>query len=114
MVAFEKKFRSNWKFGFPFFDKYKFIFDHNSKTIGFFCPNGCSDLNGNVKQNNTDLRYIFIVLGIIIAAIFLFIIGIFIGKKCFEERKRKANELLDLYEYKNDNKNVKDSEKLNI
>ena len=115
LVAFEKKFRSTWKLGFPFFNKYKFIFEHNSKSIGFFCPNGCSDLNDNVKQNNTDLRYTFIVLGIITAVIFLLIIGIFIGKKCFEERKRRANELIDLYEYKQDNKNVKDdSEKLNI
>ena len=116
LVAFEKNYRSEWKLGFPFFDKYKFIFDHNSKSVGFFCPDGCSPLNGNnnIQQNNSNVKNILLIIGIILISSFILIIGIFIGKKLFEARKRRANELLDLYEYKGGDNAINDnSEKVN-
>ena len=56
LIYFEfNKFRSNWRFGFPFFKKYHFVFNHDSKLMGFKCPNGCSETNSNniyIKNNN--------------------------------------------------------------
>ena len=59
LIAFEYGFQSNWKFGFPFFKKYHFIFNHDSKIMGFYCPNGCSDNmedneNYNKSKDNID------------------------------------------------------------
>ena len=56
LIYFElSNFRTNWRFGFPFFKKYHFVFNHDSKLMGFECPNGCSETNGNnayIKDNN--------------------------------------------------------------
>ena len=54
LIAFEYDFRSSWKFGFPFFKKYKFIFNHDSKIMGFYNPNGFVDnmMDNNKKNNN--------------------------------------------------------------
>ena len=59
LIAFEYGFQSNWKFGFPFFKKYHFIFNHDSKIMGFYCPNRCSDNmedneNYNKSKDNID------------------------------------------------------------
>ena len=56
LIAFEYDFRSSWKFGFPFFKKYKFIFNHDSKLMGFYCPNGCPT-NENDDINNGKYNY---------------------------------------------------------
>jgi hypothetical protein len=106
LIAFEKEFRSTWKIGFPFFKKYKFIFDQKSKSVGFYCPDGCGDGgNSQIKENSFNYKKFFIILGIIIGAIIILIIGIFIGKTIFEVRKRRANELLEVYKYKEDQNN---------
>ena len=106
LIAFERVFRANWKIGFPFFKKYKFVFEHDSELMGFYCP-GCS-----FKESNFNAKNILIIFGIIIGAIFILIIGIFIGKKIYESRKKRANELLDLYEYKENIEINKVSEKI--
>lgn len=108
LIAFEKSFRANWKFGFPFFKKYKFIFDPDSELMGFYCP-GCSFI-----KSNFNIKTFLIIFGTIIGAIVILIIGIFLGKKIYEKRKKRANELLDLYEYnEKDNLEInKDSEKM--
>ena len=117
LIAFEKDIRNNWKFGFPFFKKYKFIFDQNSKLMGFYCPNGCSSNNPNGypshKESNFNIKKFLMIFGIVFGAIVILIIGIFIEKYIYEVRKAKANELLDLYEEKENQKLEvnKDSEK---
>ena len=56
LIYFElSNFRSNWRFGFPFFKKYHFVFNHDSKLMGFKYPDGCSESNNNnayIKNNN--------------------------------------------------------------
>ena len=155
LIVFECNYRSSWKFGFPFFKKYHFIFNHDSKIMGLYCPNGCPD---NIQENNLDVNNhnieknknkndneynnmnnnslemnnndenkdninikekksfnknkrknlnfnkIFIIFlgGILIVSIILFF-GILIGKKIFGVRKKKVNELLELYDYSVDN-----------
>ena len=114
LIAFTKEFRSTWKIGFPFFKKYKFIFDQESKSVGFYCPDGCADGNSQIKQNSFDYKKFFIIFGIIVGAIIILIIGIFIGKTIFEVRKKRANELLEVYEYKEDENNQITDEKEKI
>ena len=75
LIAFTKEFRSTWKIGFPFFKKYKFIFDQESKSVGFYCPDGCADGNSQIKQNSFDYKKFFIIFGIIVGAIIILIIG---------------------------------------
>ena len=54
LIAFEYEFRSDWKFGFPFFKKYHFIFNHDSKIMGFYCPDGCANNSPENNNNNND------------------------------------------------------------
>ena len=58
LIYFESSnYRSTWRFGFPFFKKYHFVFNHDSKLMGFKCPNGCSEENNNnayIKNNNIN------------------------------------------------------------
>lgn len=102
LIAFEKKFRPNWKFGYPFFKKYKFIFDFDLELIGFSCINGCQ--NTEMKESNYNFKKFIIILGNIFGSIVILLIGILLGKKLYEEKKARANELLDLYEYKENEK----------
>ena len=110
LIAFEKDIRKNWKFGFPFFKKYKFIFDQNSKIMGLYCPKGCS----TNKESSFDIKKFMMIFGIIFAGLVVLIIGICIGKYIYEVRKSKANELLDLYEEKeNENSETKNEKSEN-
>ena len=92
--------------GYPFFKKYKFIFDIDSKLIGFINPNGYPDDNKNIQESNFNVKKFLLIIGIIFIAIIILIIGIFIGKKLYEVRKARANELLDEYEYKENNDKI--------
>ena len=55
LIAFEYDFRGYWKLGFPFFKKYHFVFNHDTKMMGFLWPNGCTDSeNDNNEHNNNE------------------------------------------------------------
>ena len=89
---------NRWVIGKIFFRKYPTIFSPSNRLIGFYInPNeGIIDSlndNGNENKNNFDKIYIYIII-VIVALIFTGI-GIFIGKKLFFQKKRKANELVD-------------------
>ena len=52
LIVFEyQAYWNEWIFGFPFFKKYSFVFNHDSKLIGFKCPNGCT-INENESNTN--------------------------------------------------------------
>ena len=122
-----------WKFGFPFFKKYKFIFNQDSKIIGFqnynqdphnieynetiinktIINSDENKKNGKKeeKYNNTYNKSISKIISIIfLSVIFLVILalflGVFIGRKIFGIRKKKVNELLELYDYSSKDKNT--------
>ena len=102
--------------GLPFYQKYRLVFNFDSKTIGFYNqdPNiNNIDANENInddnnnqnKENNisNESNYKRIILEIFICA-FLILVAFFIGKKINEQRKKRANELKDdNYEYILDN-----------
>ena len=91
---------TDWVLGAPFLSKYLFVFDSDSKEIGFYSPNiydNIEEETKNYKINNSIGDYILkIIIGFV-----LIIIGIFIGKKLFGlRRKLRANELEEKFEYK--------------
>lgn len=111
LVIFDYKNSDVWKFGYPFFKKYNFVFNHDAKIMGFTnsnIDNNISyDKNMTGKKMNSKIVFI-IILGVILIAVAILLFGILIGKKIFSVRKVKVNELLELYDYKS-----KDSEKQN-
>ena len=111
--------------GLPFYQKFRLVFNFDSKTIGFY--NNYLDIDIeeeddiNKNQNNTDTNsnksntnnYLRIIIEIFVCLV-LIIIAFFIGKKINEQRKKRANELSDNnYEYiceNNKNENNKESD----
>ena len=64
LVIFDYKTRDDWKFGYPFFKKYNFIFNHDSKIMGFnyqdlSLNNDLGDIindnNRNKEKSNSDI-----------------------------------------------------------
>ena len=79
-----------------FIRKYLFIFNIDSKTIGFYnkrLENAFNEREGSVSLFNK-------LMGIFIILIACFI-GFFLAKKIYEQaRKRRLNEIIEQYEYK--------------
>jgi len=108
LIIFDYSQRNYWKFGLPFFKKYKFIYNYDSKTIGFF-NNKNNNINeeNNINNNNffkSNGMLILIIVLILLLVLLLIFIGILIGKKLYQARKIRTNELPDLYEYNSINK----------
>ena len=88
-------FTYTWTLGRPFSLKYNFIFNPDIKKLGFYVK---SDSN-NSGENNAWKYAVYIILIIVLIAIFV-ILGIFLGKKIYGlKRKIRANEMDDDYEY---------------
>lgn len=88
-------FTYTWTLGKPFSLKYNFLFNPDIKKLGFYVK---SDSN-NSGENNTWKYAVYIILIIVLIAIFV-ILGIFLGKKIYGlKRKIRANEMDDDYEY---------------
>ena len=134
LIIFPDDHALQWIFGIPFLKKYQFIYDYDSYTIGYYINYYENNLiedkgdnthnnqnnqnlqnknNTNIMNNNSsniNLKYLiplFIILGTLLVSI-----GILIGKKIYEKRKRKANELKDDdYEYFSDDNNNSNDDK---
>lgn len=87
-----------WYIGFSFLKKYQFVFNQDSKTIGFYNPDLEIETNSNSKSSSS--KYILYIIIFISWIIFIFI-GFFIGKYFYKKykTKKRANELDDNYEY---------------
>ena len=96
-----------------FLRKYLFVFNIDSKSIGFY--------NYYLEFNEKKLNSISLIYKLIGALIILIacIVGFYLAKKIYEQtRKRRLNEIIEQYEYKshdvddinyddnNDNKNL--------
>ena len=97
-----------WILGEPIFKKYQFIFNKNSKRIGFYT-------NINSDKNNNDLSFwkknkwyiILIILLVILCGALVYILYMFWKRK--PKRKIMANELDDEFDYStNSNKLVEE------
>lgn len=133
LIIFDTNYNYLWKFGIPFLKKYNFIYNHDSKLLGFNCSKNSSDIRYEKKKNNNesiikdiekkvDINnlqnknigmkiFLIIFLSIVFIILLVLFFGIYIGKKIFGIRKTKVNELLELYDYSSNQKN---SDKIKI
>ena len=96
-IIFKDYHSTTWELGSPFISKYLFIFNSDSKEIGFYSINDKKIDDIKINNNKTFVNFIQkIIIGFL-----LIIIGIYIGKKLFGlRRKLRANELEEKFEYK--------------
>ena len=107
---------NNWYLGLPFLRRYQFIFNYDSKTIGFYNDkikdgaNKKNDTNNEIDLNNNSNIRLYIEISVIIILVLLIIAAFVVGKKMNDKRKKRANELNDdNYEYfSKDNKGEND------
>ena len=101
-----------WSFGTIFLKKYPFLFDYDKKSISFINIYNNTNINNLEKKNNNEIKSKFESFWSFIKSISIIIgilIGIFIGKKIWDKnRKRRANELIDNFQYEahEDKKNL--------
>ena len=104
---------SFWYLGIPFYYAYQLVFNYDSKTIGFYMSKNKNEvINENNKTNNMvnekeengKSRSITRTLLEILFGLCLVFAAYFSGKKINEQRKKRANELEDDYEYYSNNK----------
>ena len=90
-----------WYLGLPFYYSNQYVFNYDSNTISIYDQN--KTINSTKKKNKKEDKKNFsgglrITLEVIIGLL-LVVIAYFIGKKINEQRKKRANELNDNYEY---------------
>ena len=90
--------KNGWIFGQPFFKKFNFTINLDENWVGFYNPDKPiikkEDNNKNNPRNNKTRKIIIII------SLVLFVIGLalgmfFLGKKMKNDRKKRANELMD-------------------
>ena len=115
-----------WILGKIFLRKYNARFCPSSRMIGFYIkPNGGAVNKTQIKEekkieekinnNNKESFFsteIFGYIKIIIIALIFTCLGLYIGKKIFFPRRKRANELIDDY-YQYDSKSNKNNDKEN-
>ena len=105
LIVFDKHSNYPWKFGKLFMQKYFFNFDLDSRIIGFYNEINDSDsqkeeTKDNNNSNHSALLWILWVVLLIITGVGCFLLGRIIYNK---NRKKRANELEDDFEYKQKN-----------
>ena len=94
-----EKEKDEYNIGTILLKKYNIIFDPESKKLSilkFYKKNQIFNSKKNI--------YISIVITLLLSAILFCFIGIKCGKKLYQTRKKKANELNDEYDYSSINK----------
>ena len=116
-LIINNRYISRWVFGSIFLRKYQFVFNTDSKTIGYYKSmnyykndfiynnsinknaNINTNINTNEKKENNKKYILYIIIGIlfILFSILFIILGIFIQRKCLNyRRKKRVNELEDV------------------
>ena len=114
LIIFEYESNNKiWKLGEPFLSKFKFVFNPDQKTIGFYNPN-LPKIDNDVyiknqigndneeiydKEKSINKSYLWEYIISIAIIIVLFVIAIFLGKKLHKVRKKRPNELEDSFDY---------------
>ena len=104
-----KPYYSDWLLGSVFLRKFQFIFNEDSKTIGYYryFPQNYEDNNkGSLLDTNgsKNIKTIFIFIAVIIVSFLLVFFGMIIQRKYFNKnRKIRANELEENFSYEGRN-----------
>ena len=114
LVVFPQDYNFDWELGTPFLRKYQFVYDFENKLIGYYNDKYKKDDYNNdddYENNNGDKKknywkYIGYITLIIILSSILISLGFYLGKKVYQIRKKRANELNDDYEYKENDNNI--------
>ena len=88
LITFGNYNADYWVLGKLFLKKYKIIFDIDKKTIGFY-----SD-DKNKQKGIGFVWFLVFILGIVILGLIYFVY-----KKSIFQRKKRANEIFDEYDY---------------
>ena len=114
LVVYNSYGQNIWHFGKIFMKKYPFVFDYDKKTISFvniYNINKSDNDQDNAPEmggNEYSFKDYFKIIIIIILIILCIIVGVFIGRMLwYKNRKKRANELEDDYEYSDDKTNNK-------
>ena len=108
LVIFHNLENNYWNLGNIFMRKYQFAFDFGNKQIEYY--HNRNKIEGIIDENDTNdknskhineiLKYIGIICLSVIIVFLLIFLGFILGKKIYKVRKKRANELVDNYEYK--------------
>ena len=90
----------DWHLGKPFLRKYSFLMNQDSNIVAFYKRKEKVNDSDNNNQNNN--RILLIIL-IVICTIILLILGIFIGKYIFQDKKKHKNIIDEDYDYTSKN-----------
>ena len=108
-ILFGRQNNNIWYLGKPFSLKYKFIFNPETKQIGFYTKYYSKENKSSKKNYSIVIKIVVIIL--------LSILGVKLGQMLYGmKRKKRANELNDDYDYiidENKNKNNKDEFAIN-
>ena len=118
LIVFDKNKIYNLKtdkfiLGMNFFEKYQFEFDNDRKIIRYYYKN--EDMNkdkidGVYHENRLNYKIIIIIILIILFGILLFVFGMLFQRKIIQiPRKKRANELIDDFEYMSKKEEVDDN-----
>ena len=91
----------NWIFGIPFIKKFNPVFDQENKFIGFYKKYLTENL---IKNNNNNKNNNLLIINIILLLLILFLLVYNICNYLKKNRKLRANELEDNYNYFSDKK----------
>ena len=96
-----------WYLGQPFYKKYTFSLNFDSKTIGFYIKKEKDNDKGKEQNNTTINKKLLLVILIsveVVIIIVLVTLSIIYYKKLRDNRKNRVNEINDTYEYIPENK----------
>ena len=116
-IILDENEKYHWAFGRMFLKKYQFVFDNDQKTITYIETIKINEKNNEVNNNTNNKNFIITVLKILIIICLLggFGLGLFFGKKIWDKNKKKrANELNDDYEYVEKNIEKKDDKDVGL
>ena len=102
---------NNWRFGQPFLKKYRLVFNHDRKSIGYYIKHKEKEYTPEKTKSKVSLGMILLIAGIALLIVETIIAVVCIKKyKCLN-RKKRANELMDdNYDYSS-NVNQEDENK---
>ena len=103
-----------WKLGKPFLKKYQITLNLDAKSISFYNKFKIVENNNidNIENNKISNSIILIALCLILIVI-LFIVSYFLFERIKKDKKKRANELNDEYEYNSDSNDGNNNDKSN-
>ena len=108
-IAYNFNKGNEWHMGNIFLEKYITVFDNDEKKLSILKQK--DKIIYEYNTDNTTFKYILIIVLVFILSGLVFgFLGIFYGKKLYQSRKKKANELNDEdYDYSSQSINTEES-----